>query len=146
MRHCLFNFVVTIKIHLSLPDLSEFSSSGCDTVWKRGQSHITCSCDHLTFFGVLMVNCVSESCSRTLTEKKCCHAYGLQTTDGRTHISFDENTPTTGVSFPPACWPGGPLIHHPGRLQPLSLHPHHCCSALHHQKVYSCSPLFAFRF
>ncbi|XP_054627175.1 adhesion G-protein coupled receptor G1-like [Dunckerocampus dactyliophorus] len=32
------------------------SSSGCETVWRRGQSHVTCSCDHLTYFGVLMVS------------------------------------------------------------------------------------------
>uniref|UniRef100_A0A3Q3QVI7 Uncharacterized protein n=2 Tax=Monopterus albus TaxID=43700 RepID=A0A3Q3QVI7_MONAL len=34
----------------------EYSSAGCLTQWKRGQSHITCSCDHLTYFGVLMVS------------------------------------------------------------------------------------------
>ncbi|XP_026234500.1 adhesion G-protein coupled receptor G1-like [Anabas testudineus] len=33
----------------------EYSSQGCLTLWKRGESHITCSCDHLTYFGVLMV-------------------------------------------------------------------------------------------
>ncbi|XP_077419363.1 adhesion G-protein coupled receptor G5-like isoform X2 [Vanacampus margaritifer] len=33
-----------------------FSSSGCRTIWQRGQSHVTCSCDHLTYFGVLMVS------------------------------------------------------------------------------------------
>ncbi|XP_042340320.1 adhesion G-protein coupled receptor G1 [Plectropomus leopardus] len=32
----------------------EFSSDGCQTVWKRGQ--VNCSCDHLTYFGVLMVS------------------------------------------------------------------------------------------
>ncbi|XP_055363344.1 adhesion G-protein coupled receptor G2-like isoform X2 [Betta splendens] len=33
-----------------------YSSDGCQTLWRRGQTHITCSCDHLTYFGVLMVN------------------------------------------------------------------------------------------
>ncbi|CAB1434905.1 unnamed protein product [Pleuronectes platessa] len=33
-----------------------YSSSGCVTLWERGQEHITCSCDHLTYFGVLMVS------------------------------------------------------------------------------------------
>jgi len=32
-----------------------FSSQGCLTLWERGQSHVTCSCDHLTIFGVLLV-------------------------------------------------------------------------------------------
>ncbi|XP_026150135.1 adhesion G-protein coupled receptor G5-like [Mastacembelus armatus] len=34
---------------------SEFSSDGCLTLWECGQSHITCSCDHLSVFCVLMV-------------------------------------------------------------------------------------------
>ncbi|GAA6225904.1 adhesion G-protein coupled receptor G5-like [Lates japonicus] len=34
----------------------EYSKDGCLTLWERGQSHITCSCDHLTYFGVLMVS------------------------------------------------------------------------------------------
>ncbi|XP_077376454.1 adhesion G-protein coupled receptor G5-like [Festucalex cinctus] len=33
-----------------------FNSSGCRTIWQRGQSHVTCSCDHLTYFGILMVS------------------------------------------------------------------------------------------
>ncbi|XP_057710004.1 adhesion G-protein coupled receptor G2-like [Corythoichthys intestinalis] len=33
-----------------------FSSSGCQTVWRRGQNHVTCSCDHLTYFGILIVS------------------------------------------------------------------------------------------
>lgn len=32
-----------------------YSSYGCETLWKHGQNHVTCSCDHLTYFGVLMV-------------------------------------------------------------------------------------------
>ncbi|XP_067351081.1 adhesion G-protein coupled receptor G2-like isoform X2 [Channa argus] len=32
-----------------------FSSDGCLTLWKRDQSYITCSCNHLTYFGVLVV-------------------------------------------------------------------------------------------
>ncbi|XP_035013420.1 adhesion G-protein coupled receptor G1 isoform X2 [Hippoglossus stenolepis] len=35
---------------------NEYNSSGCLTLWKRGQDNITCSCDHLTYFGVLMVS------------------------------------------------------------------------------------------
>ncbi|XP_062274324.1 adhesion G-protein coupled receptor G1-like [Scomber scombrus] len=34
----------------------KYSSNGCLTLWKRGQSHVTCSCDHLTYFGVLLVS------------------------------------------------------------------------------------------
>ncbi|XP_077570056.1 adhesion G-protein coupled receptor G2 [Stigmatopora nigra] len=33
-----------------------FSSDGCHTIWQRGQSHVTCSCDHLTYFGILIVS------------------------------------------------------------------------------------------
>ncbi|XP_030582179.1 adhesion G-protein coupled receptor G1-like [Archocentrus centrarchus] len=33
-----------------------FSSDGCNTLWTRGQTNLTCSCDHLTYFGVLMIN------------------------------------------------------------------------------------------
>ncbi|XP_056234283.1 adhesion G-protein coupled receptor G2-like isoform X2 [Seriola aureovittata] len=33
----------------------EYYSEGCLTLWDCGQSHITCSCDHLTYFGVLLV-------------------------------------------------------------------------------------------
>ncbi|XP_054916047.1 adhesion G-protein coupled receptor G2-like [Poeciliopsis prolifica] len=33
-----------------------FSADGCVTLWDRGQSHLTCSCDHLTYFGVLLVS------------------------------------------------------------------------------------------
>ncbi|KAM7014927.1 adhesion G-protein coupled receptor G5-like [Tautogolabrus adspersus] len=33
-----------------------FSRDGCLTVWRPGQSDITCSCDHLTYFGVLLVS------------------------------------------------------------------------------------------
>ncbi|KAM3625644.1 uncharacterized protein V6R79_015388 [Siganus canaliculatus] len=31
------------------------SSDGCETVLEPGESNVTCSCDHLTYFGVLMV-------------------------------------------------------------------------------------------
>ncbi|XP_045897377.1 adhesion G-protein coupled receptor G2-like, partial [Micropterus dolomieu] len=34
---------------------SDFSSNGCLTLWERDESQITCSCDHLTYFGVLLV-------------------------------------------------------------------------------------------
>uniref|UniRef100_UPI0037E841D8 adhesion G-protein coupled receptor G1-like n=1 Tax=Semicossyphus pulcher TaxID=241346 RepID=UPI0037E841D8 len=34
----------------------EFSEDGCLTLWDRSQGHITCSCDHLTYFGVLMLS------------------------------------------------------------------------------------------
>ncbi|XP_055363339.1 adhesion G-protein coupled receptor G2-like isoform X3 [Betta splendens] len=33
-----------------------YGSEGCQTLWERNQTYITCSCDHLTYFGVLMVN------------------------------------------------------------------------------------------
>ncbi|XP_074516620.1 adhesion G-protein coupled receptor G2-like isoform X1 [Sebastes fasciatus] len=36
----------------------KYSSDGCQTLWERGQSNVTCSCDHLTYFGVLMVSSV----------------------------------------------------------------------------------------
>nr|XP_046254104.1 adhesion G-protein coupled receptor G1-like [Scatophagus argus]XP_046254176.1 adhesion G-protein coupled receptor G1-like [Scatophagus argus] len=42
----------------------EYSTSGCQTLWTRGQSHITCSCDHLTYFGVLMVTVPLSSIDR----------------------------------------------------------------------------------
>lgn len=35
-----------------------YSDDGCQTLWERGQSNVTCSCDHLTYFGVLMVSSV----------------------------------------------------------------------------------------
>ncbi|XP_019935325.2 adhesion G-protein coupled receptor G1-like isoform X2 [Paralichthys olivaceus] len=34
----------------------DYSSVGCQTFWKRGEVQVTCSCDHLTYFGVLMVS------------------------------------------------------------------------------------------
>ncbi|XP_039650107.1 adhesion G-protein coupled receptor G2-like [Perca fluviatilis] len=33
-----------------------YSPDGCITLWEFGQSHVTCSCDHLTYFGVLLVS------------------------------------------------------------------------------------------
>ncbi|XP_041646361.1 adhesion G-protein coupled receptor G5-like [Cheilinus undulatus] len=33
-----------------------YSSHGCDTLLRPDQSAITCSCDHLTYFGVLLVS------------------------------------------------------------------------------------------
>ncbi|XP_028999868.1 adhesion G-protein coupled receptor G2-like isoform X2 [Betta splendens] len=33
-----------------------YSSEGCQTLWERDQTYITCSCDHLTYFTVLIVN------------------------------------------------------------------------------------------
>ncbi|KAM9765576.1 adhesion G-protein coupled receptor G2-like [Menidia menidia] len=32
------------------------SSEGCLTLWEPGWNNVTCSCDHLTFFGVLLVS------------------------------------------------------------------------------------------
>ncbi|KAL3992612.1 uncharacterized protein ACER0C_009886 [Sarotherodon galilaeus] len=37
-----------------------FSEDGCITLWTRGQNNLTCSCDHLTYFAVLLVP-VSDS-------------------------------------------------------------------------------------
>ncbi|CAJ1048545.1 hypothetical protein L3Q82_008775%2C partial [Xyrichtys novacula] len=33
-----------------------FSEDGCHTLWGHGQSHVTCSCDHFTYFGVILVS------------------------------------------------------------------------------------------
>ncbi|XP_068455488.1 adhesion G-protein coupled receptor G1-like [Clinocottus analis] len=41
-----------------------FSSAGCETQWNRSQSVLTCSCSHLTYFGVLLVS-PSSSVSAT---------------------------------------------------------------------------------
>ncbi|XP_053704342.1 adhesion G-protein coupled receptor G2-like isoform X2 [Synchiropus splendidus] len=32
-----------------------FDSDGCDTMWSCGRTNVTCVCDHLTYFGVLMI-------------------------------------------------------------------------------------------
>ncbi|KAL3992622.1 centriole, cilia and spindle-associated protein [Sarotherodon galilaeus] len=34
---------------------NNFSQDGCLTLWTRGQGKVTCSCDHFTYFAVLMV-------------------------------------------------------------------------------------------
>ncbi|KAL7866488.1 hypothetical protein AOLI_G00143020 [Acnodon oligacanthus] len=34
----------------------DFDGSGCSTNWRTGQDWVICSCDHLTFFAVLMVS------------------------------------------------------------------------------------------
>ncbi|KAJ4947031.1 hypothetical protein JOQ06_009073 [Pogonophryne albipinna] len=39
----------------------DFSTDGCLTLWEPGQRNIICSCDHLTYFGVLMVSSDSLS-------------------------------------------------------------------------------------
>ncbi|XP_067349022.1 adhesion G-protein coupled receptor G2-like [Channa argus] len=46
-----------------------FSSDGCLTLWKRDQRYITCSCNHLTYFGVLMVTPSNLSPEDTLILK-----------------------------------------------------------------------------
>nr|XP_061819558.1 adhesion G-protein coupled receptor G5-like isoform X2 [Nerophis lumbriciformis] len=67
----IFNLQVPVNITLNLTDTLQesqtpkcvflnfstkaFSSSGCRTVWRRGNSHVTCSCNHLTYFAVLLV-------------------------------------------------------------------------------------------
>ncbi|XP_038556694.1 adhesion G-protein coupled receptor G2-like [Micropterus salmoides] len=38
--------------------IRNFSSNGCLTLWERDESQITCSCDHLTYFGVLLVDAI----------------------------------------------------------------------------------------
>ncbi|XP_039868082.1 adhesion G-protein coupled receptor G1-like [Simochromis diagramma] len=35
---------------------NNFSTDGCLTRWTDGQSNVTCSCDHFTYFGVLMTS------------------------------------------------------------------------------------------
>ncbi|XP_037835970.1 adhesion G-protein coupled receptor G2-like isoform X2 [Kryptolebias marmoratus] len=42
---------------------SEFKSDGCLTLWDPDQNEITCSCDHLTYFGVLLVSVSEETLS-----------------------------------------------------------------------------------
>ncbi|XP_075884584.1 adhesion G-protein coupled receptor G2 [Nelusetta ayraudi] len=45
-----------------------FSKDGCTTSWEPGQSSVTCSCDHLTYFGVLVVpNTPSPAAQEILT-------------------------------------------------------------------------------
>ncbi|XP_033972126.1 adhesion G-protein coupled receptor G5-like isoform X9 [Trematomus bernacchii] len=39
----------------------DFSTDGCLTLWEPGQRNIICSCDHLTYFGVLVVSSASLS-------------------------------------------------------------------------------------
>ncbi|KAM9860589.1 adhesion G-protein coupled receptor G2 [Aulostomus maculatus] len=43
----------------------EYSSDGCETLWEPHLGRVTCSCDHLTYFGVLMT---SASLSRANLE------------------------------------------------------------------------------
>ncbi|XP_023809471.2 adhesion G-protein coupled receptor G2-like isoform X2 [Oryzias latipes] len=38
-----------------LDDSGHWSRNGCLTLWDKNQSQVTCSCDHLTYFGVLLV-------------------------------------------------------------------------------------------
>lgn len=54
---------------ISLFDLPDYSSYGCETLWKHGQNHVTCSCDHLTYFGVLMVGLAFFIIKRNYTER-----------------------------------------------------------------------------
>ncbi|KAM4602948.1 adhesion G-protein coupled receptor G5 [Polymixia lowei] len=35
---------------------NEFDDQGCLTLWEPGQSHVTCSCNHLSYFAVLLVS------------------------------------------------------------------------------------------
>ncbi|KAM9766158.1 adhesion G-protein coupled receptor G2-like [Menidia menidia] len=44
-----------VFLNLSAPNVS-LSSEGCLTLWEPGWNNVTCSCDHLTFFGVLLVS------------------------------------------------------------------------------------------
>ncbi|XP_072237094.1 adhesion G-protein coupled receptor G2-like [Leuresthes tenuis] len=45
-----------VFLNFSTKTSLSFSSKGCLTLWERGQRHVTCSCDHLTIFGVLLVS------------------------------------------------------------------------------------------
>ncbi|XP_030582180.1 adhesion G-protein coupled receptor G2-like [Archocentrus centrarchus] len=47
-----------------------FSVDGCITQWTRGQNYITCSCDHLTYFAVLMVGLPVSPPSLSPTDQK----------------------------------------------------------------------------
>ncbi|XP_030582181.1 adhesion G-protein coupled receptor G5-like [Archocentrus centrarchus] len=47
-----------------------FSVDGCITQWTRGQNNVTCSCDHLTYFAVLMVGLPVSSDSLSSTDQK----------------------------------------------------------------------------
>ncbi|XP_039470806.1 adhesion G-protein coupled receptor G5-like [Oreochromis aureus] len=38
-----------------------FSEDGSITLWTYGQNHVSCSCDHLTYFGVLLMVPASPS-------------------------------------------------------------------------------------
>ncbi|XP_039867790.1 adhesion G-protein coupled receptor G1-like [Simochromis diagramma] len=38
---------------------NNFSTDGCHTIWTHDQSDVTCSCNHFTYFGVLMVSASS---------------------------------------------------------------------------------------
>ncbi|KAI9517882.1 hypothetical protein NQZ68_001051 [Dissostichus eleginoides] len=40
---------------------NDFSTDGCLTLWEPGQRNIICSCNHLTYFGVLMISSASLS-------------------------------------------------------------------------------------
>ncbi|XP_029948734.1 adhesion G-protein coupled receptor G5 isoform X2 [Salarias fasciatus] len=39
----------------------KFNKSGCDTEWHRDRGSITCSCDHLTYFGILLLSPIDVS-------------------------------------------------------------------------------------
>ena len=54
---------------ICLFDLPEYSSYGCETLWDNSQDHVTCSCDHLTYFGVLMVGLAFFIIKRNYTER-----------------------------------------------------------------------------
>ncbi|XP_039470595.1 adhesion G-protein coupled receptor G5-like [Oreochromis aureus] len=38
-----------------------YIEDGCETLWTRNQSNVTCSCDHLTYFGVLLTVSINVS-------------------------------------------------------------------------------------
>ncbi|XP_076879807.1 adhesion G-protein coupled receptor G5-like [Brachyhypopomus gauderio] len=48
---------------------SVFEDSGCSTIWKAGEDWVNCSCDHLTYFAVLMTspNSVSSKDTKILS-------------------------------------------------------------------------------
>uniref|UniRef100_A0A3P9I1H6 Adhesion G protein-coupled receptor G3 n=1 Tax=Oryzias latipes TaxID=8090 RepID=A0A3P9I1H6_ORYLA len=46
-----------------------FSTEGCQTQWEYGQHQVICSCDHLTYFGILMVSASLSSTDQQILSR-----------------------------------------------------------------------------